>query len=77
MKHGFLRCCHRLMEALPRFANRGLIEAGTVIVSVIVFGPLPRFANRGLIEARMAATSTGTIGRLPRFANRGLIEARG
>ena len=37
---------------LPRFANRGLIEARRTGISIALAGPLPRFANRGLIEAR-------------------------
>ena len=38
---------------LPRFANRGLIEASRSTTRPDATGRLPRFANRGLIEARL------------------------
>ena len=63
-------------KALPRFMNRGLIEADYTIITCSTVCQLPRFMNRGLIEA-----SSGRIhacipsGALPRFMNRGLIEA--
>ena len=36
---------------LPRFMNRGLIEAASTRASRSAIGILPRFMNRGLIEA--------------------------
>ena len=60
---------------LPRFANRGLIEASTAGQSSTLPPRLPRFANRGLIEARGLFVAPTGVSRLPRFANRGLIEA--
>ena len=62
---------------LPRFMNRGLIEA--VEIGRMEGFPflLPRFMNRGLIEAVGSAFTQSSANRaLPRFMNRGLIEAR-
>ena len=67
---------HPPSMALPRFMNRGLIEARPLI---ILCGDqdigLPRFMNRGLIEAMQGRRLASGVRRLPRFMNRGLIEA--
>ena len=62
---------------LPRFANRGLIEAGRPRHPRRDGAALPRFANRGLIEAGRRRLRASARPQLPRFANRGLIEALG
>ena len=50
------------VASLPRFANRGLIEARSRCPEARRSRSLPRFANRGLIEATMrsAARSAAT-----------------
>ena len=48
--------------ALPRFMNRGLIEAADNSALGNSAPALPRFMNRGLIEARVTGTKLG-IGR--------------
>ena len=62
---------------LPRFANRGLIEARRIPLARKETAGLPRFANRGLIEAFASTSASRPSRSLPRFANRGLIEAGG
>ena len=66
-----------LSAELPRFANRGLIEAIAGAESPTDRSLLPRFANRGLIEAAGPPPPPPLGPSLPRFANRGLIEALG
>ena len=61
---------------LPRFMNRGLIEATVMDILRSVKVGLPRFMNRGLIEAcDLQRHVDGREPELPRFMNRGLIEA--
>ena len=50
---------------LPRFANRGLIEARPLDRHPLRGVRLPRFANRGLIEAASARTRTGSPSHFP------------
>ena len=45
----------RVKRILPRFMNRGLIEACWFRRGRAFESELPRFMNRGLIEARSAA----------------------
>ena len=68
-------CCRACSATLPRFANRGLIEAASPDQDCPDCPPLPRFANRGLIEADLNREVSPEDDTLPRFANRGLIEA--
>ena len=42
------------IPALPRFMNRGLIEAEIPLFTISTLLLLPRFMNRGLIEADLA-----------------------
>ena len=60
---------------LPRFMNRGLIEAFRPPRAVAGGPGLPRFMNRGLIEAALDNRPFLWPSVLPRFMNRGLIEA--
>ena len=60
---------------LPRFMNRGLIEAARMYRITTRTSVLPRFMNRGLIEARRPTPGPRPRTPLPRFMNRGLIEA--
>ena len=46
-----------MRSLLPRFANRGLIEAPSLGWSPPASASLPRFANRGLIEADRYGTA--------------------
>ena len=63
------------MQKLPRFMNRGLIEAQRPQDFLVGLGELPRFMNRGLIEAAGTGQCRSMTISLPRFMNRGLIEA--
>ena len=47
------------LRGLPRFMNRGLIEAGDGPLGRPLSAGLPRFMNRGLIEARSSALPGG------------------
>ena len=44
-----------MRSALPRFMNRGLIEARRAAPPYRIADSLPRFMNRGLIEAMARA----------------------
>ena len=63
-------------RSLPRFMNRGLIEASLSDGYAVPSIALPRFMNRGLIEALDPEVPSSEADALPRFMNRGLIEAR-
>ena len=63
------------MTRLPRFMNRGLIEATCSDSPRHSMFVLPRFMNRGLIEAGLLGIDAPDVSALPRFMNRGLIEA--
>ena len=54
-----------MVSRLPRFMNRGLIEAGTMAVGHIVQVALPRFMNRGLIEALQGRLERGDADNFP------------
>ena len=52
-------------HALPRFANRGLIEAISLVRSATSSLGLPRFANRGLIEAPTGLPTDHVVDHFP------------
>ena len=52
-------------QLLPRFMNRGLIEADLAILLLLRAAPLPRFMNRGLIEAISVTASPRRIINFP------------